>query len=139
MAITLGAVALPDLIIDNEFGLSGIQAVVKFSLGGTPLIFEQERGGKPLDLVGTADSGWITKATLLSLRAMASVPRATYLLSYENTNYTVRFRNESQPVIEAEPVLPRPNQEVDDWYANVRIKLMDVGGSAATATTTTTV
>ncbi len=101
MAITIDTITLPDLVIDNEFGHSDIRSTVLFALGGSPLIFEQSMGGKEIDLVGTVDSGWISRSDLSSLHALATVPRATYTLSYEGSESTVRFRNEDQPVIEA--------------------------------------
>ena len=126
MAILLDAVELPDLLIDNEFGWNGVQAVVEMSLGGRPIVWEGSATGKELDLVGGSDWGWISRSVLESLQALASVPLATYLLSYEGTEYTVRFRHEDNPTIEAEPIVPRPNAAGIDWFRNVTIRLMEV-------------
>jgi hypothetical protein len=43
---------------------------------------------------------------------------------YAGISLSVRFRNEDQPVIEAEPVQPVVDDDDPDWYNNVRIKLM---------------
>jgi len=126
MAITLGGVDLPDLLIENEFGFPGVDSRVEFSLGGTPIIWEQEMTGKPIDLRGTTDTGWITRSVLQSLYALAAVPGATYTLDYEGTIYTVRFRNEDRPVLAAKPAVGRPNQDTTDYYSDVSIKLMEV-------------
>ncbi len=123
MAITLGGVTLPDLTIDDEFAWTGVEAAVDRSVGGAPIVWEREISGRPVDLVGGDDTGWITRATLSALKALAAVPRATYTLSYEGTDYTVRFRNE-EIAIEATPVIPRPNHGTGDYYRNVRIRFM---------------
>ena len=126
MAITLEEIELPDLVWDNEFSRVPVVAEVDMSLGGTPIIWEQAIEGLPIDLVGGLDTAWILRSVLSSLRTLARVPEALYTLSYEGSNYVVRFRHEDSPVIEASPVVPRPNHEDEDWYNNVRIKLMEV-------------
>ena len=126
MAIILGGVTLPDLVKDQEYGWTGIRAEIDRSTGGAPIVWEQEITGRPVDLVGGDDWGLITRSTLESLKALASVLRATYTLSYEGEEYTARFRHE-EGAIEATPVLPRPNQASGDYYRNVRIRLMITG------------
>lgn len=126
MTIQIDTVTLPDLVIDGEFEFTGVRAEVAHSLGGTPIVWEDSIQGKPLDLVGTRDEGWIDRTTLLALQALAGVAGATYTLTYESDTYNVRFRHEDVPAIEAFPIIPRPNPDGTDWYSNVRIKLMEV-------------
>ena len=123
MAITLGGVSLPDLSIEQEYGWTGVEAAVDRTVGGSPVVWEREITGRTLDLVGGDDMGWITRSTLESLKSLAAVVRGTYTLSFEGTDYTVRFRHE-EGAIEAAPVIPRPNQASGDYYRNVRIRLM---------------
>lgn len=123
MAIALGGVSLPDLVMDQEYAWTGVESAVDLTIGGAPIVWEREISGQPLDLVGGDDTGWITRTTLESLKSIASVPRATYTLSYEGTDYTIRFRHEDG-AIEATPVISRPNQASADYYRNVRIRLM---------------
>lgn len=123
MAIILGGVSLPDLTIEQEFGWTGIEAAVDRSVGGSPIVWEREITGRSLDLVGGDDTGWITRSALESLKALASIARAAYSLSFEGEECTVRFRHE-EGAIEAAPVVPRPNQASGDYYRNVRIRLM---------------
>jgi hypothetical protein len=125
MAITLGGISLPDFVIDQEFAWTGIESAVDRTVGGAPIVWEREISGEALDLVGTADMAWATRATIQAVRNLAAVARATYTLDYEGTEYTVRFRNEDG-AIEAEPLVPRPNHEDTDYYRNVRIRLMIV-------------
>lgn len=126
MAIDLGGIALPDLVLsgDFRFGHSGVQSDLNVSRDGTPIIFEQAAGYKTADLLGASDAGWITHGVLLSLSDLAAVPNTTYTLVYEGFTYSVRFRNWDQPVIEANPLVPRPNPDNGDWYNNVQIKLL---------------
>lgn len=124
--ITLDGIDLSDLVKDAEFAWTGIEAVVETSLSGAPIVWERTIAGKPIDLAGDTDSAWITRATLITLRSMAGVSNATYVLNYEGESTNVRFRNEDAPAIEATPVQPTPEAENDDNYNNIRIKLMEV-------------
>lgn len=126
MTILLDGIDLGDLVIDGEFGFSGVEAAVEKSLGGVPVIWEGETSGRPIDLTGTEENGWLTRNTLLALLSRASVIGATYVLAYEADSYTVRFRNEDSPAISATPVMPTPEVESGDFYNNVKIKLMEV-------------
>jgi hypothetical protein len=126
MAITLGGITLPDLIIDNEVAWSGIQGEVNRALDGSLIIWEQEVAGELINLVGRSDTAWITRTALLQIQALAQVAKATYVLSYEGVESDVRFRQEEGNVISAFPVVERPNPASDDWYSDVVIKLMYV-------------
>jgi hypothetical protein len=126
MSITLAGISLPDLVIEDEYAQAGVRSVVEFSLGGRPIIWEDLRYGKTIDLVGTGDTGWIDRSTLEQLQSIANIPLQEFTLDYEGELKSVRFRQEDPPVISATPILPRPNHVDGDWYANVRIKLMEV-------------
>ena len=126
MTIQIATIVLPDLIIDEEFD-PPVTAHVEQSIINTPIVFETEKAsGQAITLTGGDDTGWITRTTLLALKALASVPGATYTLNYEGAAYTVRFRNEDRPAVSAEPVVARPNAAGTDYYRNVTIKLMEV-------------
>lgn len=123
----LDYIRLPDLVIDNEFGKENVHAETERSLDGRPIIWDQEiPTGKPFDLVGGDNFGWITRDNLINLQALAATPNAVYYLWYNQRKFLVRFRNEDTPVISASPLVPRWNHEVTDYYNNVRIKLMEV-------------
>jgi hypothetical protein len=126
MAISLGGVTLSDdLIIEDDLGDPQIDAVVDTSDWGTPIVYEKERSFRALDLIGDSDRAWMSRSTLVSLKALVTVG-AEYELSCEGDTYTVRFRTEELPVIEATPIIKRPNMDASDWYNNIRIKLMEV-------------
>jgi len=124
MAVTLESVVLPDLIIENEFAWTGVSAEVARTLAQNLIIWEEEKTGKPLDLVGDYLHGWITRETLNEILELSKVTGASYELQYETDLYVVRFRHEDPPVIEASPLIPRPNQGGTDYYSNVRLKFM---------------
>lgn len=126
MAITLGGITLPDLIIDNEITWSGIQGEVARALDGSLIVWEQEMVGEPVDLVGRSDTAWITRTVLLQIQALAMVAKAIYVLNYEGVETDVRFRQEEGNVVSAIPVVERPNHASGDYYSDVRLKLMYV-------------
>lgn len=124
--ITIDGMDIPDLRLENRYNYSPVRAVVAQALAGNPIIFEDAAGyaGRPCDLTGTDGSGWITRQELENLIALAAVPNASYTMIYSGETMTVRFRNEDQPVIEAEPVLPVTDDDDTDWFNNVRVKFM---------------
>ena len=126
MTIQIETIVLPDLIIAEAFE-PPVTARVEQSVINTPIVFETEKpSGQAITLTGGEDTGWITRSTMLSLVALASVPGATYTLNYEGVTYTVRFRHEDPPVIAAEAIVPRPNAAGTDYYRNVSIRLVEV-------------
>lgn len=126
MTIYLNGIELPDLVVDQEFSQVMVEARVARGLGGGLNIWKQIIQGKPIDLVGGSDFAWITRGVLKQLYALASDPAGRYTLSYEGVETTVIFRHEEAPVIEATPIVPRPNHSDADWYYGVRLKLMEV-------------
>lgn len=124
----LHTIDLPGLVIENDITPGAVQTTVSKTLSGRQVIWEQgSNGGAAFDLVGGVDFGWLQRSDLAALKGLANVVGATYTLTgIDNSTMTVRFRNEDTPAIEAAPVVPRPNQQADDYYNNVRIKLMEV-------------
>lgn len=127
MPNTLGGITIPeDLVISEARTWTGIQAVVDRAVDGSPLVYEAAQGGMPITLIGTPNSAIITKSTYDQILSLASTPGNTVSLVFEGTTYTVRFRNEEPPTINATPFVERPNQADADYYHSVIIKLMEV-------------
>ena len=124
--IQLESIILPDLYWDDEFLFTGVRAVVDQTLGGRNLIWEDEEKGRPITLKGNVDRAWLQRGILIELHKMASIPKANYLLVYENRNFMVRFRNEDKPCISPEALIERPNMTNSDYYINVVLKFMEV-------------
>lgn len=136
MAIILGGITLPDFIWENDLTWTGVEARVQKTLGGRVLVWEQTVAGRPIDLVGGSHWGWMTGSTLKALQGLAATPNALAVLNYEGSLHTVRFRHEDT-AIQADPILPRPNHADQDYYHNVRIRLMEMDTAASSTTTTT--
>ena len=124
--VTLEGVLLPDVLIDKEFERPTVKSIVEFSLGGNPIIWEQPLIAKPLTLIGGQDFAWIKRSVLKEIYALATVPGSVYSLDYNGTIYKVRFMNESTPVISAEPIVGRVNNDDEDYYHSLTIKLMEL-------------
>ncbi len=124
--IQLDSLILPDLIWIDKYQNTGIDSRIDKTLTGRLIVWEQSSQGKLITLSGSSDTGWIEKEDLETLLVMAKVPNAIYELSYENVLYSVRFRHEEAPTIEAQPVVGRPNQGNYDYFNNLTIKLMEV-------------
>ena len=123
--ITLDGIVLPDVVIDAEFSFTGVTATVETSLAGNPIIWESEVSGRAIDLKGGKDTAWITRGTLRELVQLAAVPGAVMILDYEGTPRRVRFRFEEQPVVNAVPLVGRPNHVDGDFYHSLYIKLRE--------------
>lgn len=119
-------IELPDLEIEQDYGWVGIEAEMERTIKGRPVVNEQNIDGQPIDLFGGSDWAWVTKAILKNLTALANIVNAVYTLSYEGTIYRVRWRHEEPPVIEATPIIGRPNSEDSDYYSNIKLKFMEV-------------
>lgn len=122
----LEGIDIKGLVWVDELSWQGVKAEVVPSLAGTPIVFEDATAGRPVTLQGKPDEGWLTRAQLIALKSLASVPRSLYTLTYNGKAYTVRFRHEDAPPIEASPLVGRENAADGDYYNNVVIKLMEV-------------
>lgn len=121
----LGSVNLQGLVISESFDPQ-IEAVSQVANNGGLIVYEGKRLFCNLDLIGGDDWGWLSHSALMSLKGMASILGAEYVLDYNGAVYTVRFRTEDIPVIAGTPLLPRPNVQTTDFYNNVFLKLMEV-------------
>lgn len=115
-----------DIYIEDEHSISRVQSVMERTLDNTVLIWEQEGGSQAFDLVGSSNSGVLTKAKLDQLRDYANTLNATYTLIYNGVSQTVRFRNWEGEVVSGSPLGPREKIKDEDIYTNIRIKLMEV-------------
>ena len=127
MTIQLDTIVLPDtLIVDEPQGNPLIVSNADVTIGGNLIITEQSVVGRPITLSGDVDRGWIALSVLKALKDLAKVPGASYTLILESEILTVRFRHEQQPVISAEPIIPRANAAPTDQFNNVVINLMEL-------------
>jgi len=123
--IKLGDLVLPDLLWINEYDYEDVSASCEKTLGGKNIVFENENYDRNIDLQAMENSGWLTKTQIGTLKQMAGVKGATYILIYESQTFSVRFRREDEPCIEVAPLIPKVDYAAGDFYIGT-IKLKTV-------------
>lgn len=101
----LAGIELPrGMLWTDEFDWSAVQKSVERSITGAQVIDAAAKlAGRPITLQGVRDQGWIRRATLLAVQALADVPGATYTLKLaDGREFEVMFAPENP--IEAEPI-----------------------------------
>lgn len=109
MIITsLGSVTFDDIVesglyIEEEHKWLEIGQTIRYGLSGNVVVMENRRKGRPLTIVAQEDRGWLTKATVLELKTLASAINTNYILTLTNDNSvvetrTVRFKRDSYPL-----------------------------------------
>lgn len=127
--ISLNGVALsPDLAWNERYASWGVAQTSKRTLGGrlslgaAPLV-----GGRPVTLVASEDSGWLTKDMVDFLLAAASTPSMVLSLTFHNDliNVPVVFRHHEGVAVELRPLTPKSNPLPGDYFVGT-INLMMV-------------
>lgn len=92
-AIVLGGVDLNNsLQWTNRFSWSPAQQANRRTLGGAQVIYQQTvLEGQPIILTATQDTGWLTKAMVDSLIALALVPATTHTFDFHGEIHSVKF------------------------------------------------
>ncbi|WP_232537933.1 hypothetical protein [Comamonas testosteroni] len=90
----LAGIELPrGMLWVDEFNWSAVQKTVERGITGAQIIDAASRiEGRPITLQAVEDQGWIRRATLLTVQAMADVPDAQYPLKLaDGREFTVQF------------------------------------------------
>lgn len=101
----LGGVELPrGMLWTDEFTWVAVERSVERSITGAQVVDQAAKvAGRPITLQGVRDQGWIRRATLLAVQALADVPGATYTLKLaDGREFEVMFAPENP--MEAEPI-----------------------------------
>jgi len=125
MSITLEGVDITGLVFLDDFN-TDIKGEVQTANDGSVIVFEQEVSFRDKTLIGGDDWGWLTYSILNELKVLANIGGATYVLNYDGSVYTVRFRSEDIPVLSGDKLIQRSNTDNEDYYNNILIKLMEV-------------
>lgn len=130
MAISLGVVALDgqaaSLVWTDEFKVDPIAQVTQRTLGGQLVVYESVfTAGIDITLVATEDAGWLTKAQVQAIKALADAPITAHVLTIESQVFNVIFRHDEPPAVDFDPLLFRSNSEPGDFYTGT-IKLRTV-------------
>lgn len=122
----LGAITLPDdLLWQDEFAHDPVAQSLTRTEGGALIVEETAlAAGRPITLVGGQDAGWITRAQLVALRALADTANTEHLLTLnDGRTFDVVFARPG--AIEAEPIVPFNLPLTGDFYA-LSLKLITV-------------
>jgi hypothetical protein len=119
----LNGIALPSgMLWVDEFTWVAAQRSVERSITGAQIIdVATKLAGRPITLQGAQDQGWIRRATLLGVRALADAPDGRYVLQLAGgEQFTVMFAPED--AIEAQPI-SRPELPVgtSPYVATLRL------------------
>lgn len=122
MAILLGAISLPgDLRWSDEFAWSPVSRESEYSLTGALIVQESAKlAGRPITLEARDEAQgyvWLTRSTILALKALADTPGWTGTLTLEDgRSFSVAFRADG---LEAAPVIHRAPADGADPYTLV--------------------
>lgn len=128
--ITLGGVEFDGtaacIVWVDEFKTSKIAQTNNRTLGGQLVSYELGLvEGIDITLESQSETGWLTKAQVQAVKALAEVVGATYTLDFEGQVFTVQFRNDEPPAVDYNPIIFRSNSEPGDYYLGT-IKLRTV-------------
>ena len=119
----LAGIDLPrGMVWVDEFGWSAVQKSVERSISGAQVIdTARKEQGRPITLQGVPTQGWIRRATLLAVRALADVPGGQYPLQLASgETFTVMFAPDD--AIEAQPISrPELPENTHPYVATLRL------------------
>jgi len=133
MAITLGAITLPDgLTWEDEFAWSPVEQSSEYSLTGALIVQEATKlAGRPITLTGQSDGQnytvWISRTNLLALQAALNVAGASWTLTlHDARTFTVMAAPDP---LDAQPLpvyrsFGPANPDGDHWYVLRALKLL---------------
>ncbi|WP_263322591.1 hypothetical protein [Endozoicomonas sp. Mp262] len=104
----LDHIELPDdLLWVDEFDWNPVAQAIDRSLTGALMVQEQAKlYGRPITLTGGDEAGWVTRATVLELMALANMPdKKLPLIFSDGRTFSVCFRRNKENPIFATPVL----------------------------------
>lgn len=122
----IATLTLPeDLVWQDEFVHDPVAQQQTRTEGGVLIVEETATtAGRPITLVGGPDAGWITRATLIALRALADSANTTHTLTL-NDGRTFEVMFVRPGAIAVEPIVPFNNPLSGDFYA-LTLKLFTV-------------
>lgn len=125
--LKLGGVTLnAQMVWEDRFRSQKVAQSVIITLGGTPVTYSQPLvAGESITLVSQRDRGWLTGAMVEQISALADQPGAVFELEINGVVRRVVFRHQEPPAFSAEPLVPRFNQQLKDYFT-ATIKLMTV-------------
>jgi hypothetical protein len=116
-----------DLYWSDEASWQPVVQTAERTITGALVVQTHARiAGRPITLQPEAEnSAWITRATLVTLMAWASIPGCEMLLSHRGISYNVVWRHQDGEVIQATPVVHYADVQTGDYYT-ATLSLMEI-------------
>lgn len=119
-----------ELYPTDEHEWSSVVSSTKYALDGTMIIEQSVRqAGKPYTLQAPSDMGWLSRATVNSLKAERDKLGATFWLDYRADNAVKRikvvFDTTKDDAITAKPVKEFISPSLDDPFI-VTLKFLEI-------------
>ena len=117
--LTYGATTLTlpdDLPWTDEFGWAAVEQRSEYSITGALIVEASAKlAGRPITLAGTETRGWISRATLLTLKAWAALPAQAFTLAINGNSRSVAF-DQARGAVDAQPLFALVDTDAGDDY-----------------------
>ncbi|MET4694998.1 hypothetical protein [Endozoicomonas lisbonensis] len=126
--MTLDTIELPDdLLWINEYSWSPVEQTTERSLSGAFLVQEQSvQHGRPIQLSGSEESGWVNRSTVEALLQLAITPNKIMNLTLaDNRQFSVIFDRSNNSPIEAQQILPYAYPD-DSYQYSLTLRFLTV-------------
>lgn len=125
--LKLGGVTLnAQMVWEDRFRSQKVAQSVIITLGGSPVTYSQALvAGESITLVSQRDRGWLTGAMVEQIGELAAQVGGVFELEVNGVVQQVVFRHHEPPAFSADPLVPRLNQQLKDYFT-ATIKLMTV-------------
>ena len=111
----------------NEFDWNPVMQSTDRSLTGAMLVQEQGKlYGRPIELSGGSEAGWVSRSTVVDLLALNKIPNKVMTLTLPDLReYSVIFDRQSGSPIEAQQVLFYAYPD-DSYFYHLTLKFITV-------------
>lgn len=105
--ILLDALELPqELVWVDRYQYQAVAQSMQYTLGGNLVVRSATlNNGRPITLEAKEDQGWLDKAQVDAVIALASVAGAVYSLDFHGELHSVIFANHEPPAVELRPLV----------------------------------
>ena len=133
ITLTNGATALElpdDLLWEDEFTWAQVAQATERGITGALIVDAMARnGGRPITLAGTAETAWISRADMLTLKAWAAIPGQEFALVVRGVAHNVIFDHgtgDTTTSVAQQPVMAFSNMQADDYHSNLRLRFLEI-------------
>ena len=116
--MTLDNISLPPSLnwVDRDNWQPVAQTARQTLDGGLAVFHQPLTSGRQITLISTEYSGWVDRQTLDALQSMAGEPGSIHTLVFGSESFTVLWRHNDPPAIQAEPLVARSSHDPGDWF-----------------------